>query len=347
MRKSKVAQLASVFGGVAVAVSSVVASTAMAESYGPKVYGRLDVAIENADVDNGTTSDDTWSIESKSSRLGVKGEEELMHGLSAIYQYEIQIQPEEQDVGSTQTSDFLKARNQFVGLKGDFGKLRIGRMDTPLKKAQGKVDVFADHIGELDGVFNKEGDNRLGDTINYTTPTFADAVTAQLALIQGEGDDFDGDGNPEDGLGDGVSANVIYEQGNLFFAAAVDQDVKGDVKGKDAWRIAGQVKLDAIKLGALYQVAEDNTVNPNERSGFILSAAYDLNGTVFLAQYGDTEQENASGTTIDERSEFSLGIHKNYSKSTTLYAEVSDYSQGLSGSEVDTFTFSTGIRKKF
>lgn len=373
MRKSKVAQLASVFGGAAVAVSSVMSPVALADGHGPQVYGRIDVAIENADVDNGTSSDDVWSIESKSSRLGFKGEEKLSDAISAIYQYEIQIQPEDNEINdnndalsvSTETinnngvdldvvtkasssGSFLKARNQFVGLKGGFGVLRLGRMDTPLKKAQGKVDLFADHIGELDGVFNKEGDNRLGDQINYTTPKIAGAVTAQIALLQGEDEnDIDGDGASanDDGLGDGFSANVIFQQDNLFLAAAVDSDVNK----KDAWRIAGQVTLDAIKLGALYQVAEDNfDTNPTERAGFILSAAYDMDGTVFMAQYGDTEKESSTGATLEERSEWTLGVHKNYSKTTTVYAEMSDYTvEAPATADVETFTVSTGIRKKF
>lgn len=350
MRKSKVAQLASVFGGVAVAVSSVMSPAALADGHGPKVYGRLDVGIQNADVDTGSSSDDdTWSIESYSSRLGVKGEEKLSDAISAIYQYEVQIQPEDQKEGKdTSQSKFLKGRNQFVGLKGGFGTIRLGRIDTPLKKAQGKVDLFADHIGEMDGVFDTEGDNRLGDQINYTTPKFAGAVKAQIALIQGEGkSDIDGNGDlgsNDDGLGDGVSANLIYKKDGMFFAAAVDSDIDD----RDAWRIAGQVKLDALKLGALYQVAEDNTANPNERAGFILSAAYDAGPVVLMGQYGDTELEDSTGATTEERSQWTLGVHKNYSKTTTLYAEISDYTVEKPNEEdEEEFTFSTGIRKKF
>lgn len=367
MHKSIVSQLASIFGGVAVAVASVVSPLVLADDHGPKVYGRIDVGVQNEDRDQGaSTDDDTWSVKSFSSRLGVKGEEKLSDAISVVYQYEIQIEPEDEEINDSNDSlsvtkdgsgfvtdvsskgSFLKGRNQFVGLKGGFGLIRLGRIDTPLKKAQGKVDLFADHIGELDGVFNKEGDNRLGDQINYTTPKMGDAVKVQVALLQGENqNDIDGSGDSganDDGLGDGVSANVIYKKDDLFFAAAVDSDVKG----KDAWRIAGQVKLDALKLGALYQVAEDNTANPDERAGFILSAAYDVGPVVLLGQYGDTELEDSSGATLEERSEFTVGVHKNYSKTTTVYAELSDYTVEKPGVVDDeTFTVVAGIRKKF
>jgi predicted porin len=360
MRKSKASQLASVVGGVAVAVSSVMASSVMAEDHGPKVYGRLDIGIQNEDKDSGT-SNDVWSIKSFKSRLGVKGEEALTDDFSVIYKYELQLSPDDQKIGASDNKDFLKARNQYVGLSSGFGTLRVGRVDTPTKVAQGKVDVFKDHIGEMDGVFNKEGDNRLGDTINYQTPKLAGGVTAEIALIQGEGkDDLDGDDVNDDGLGDGVSANVIYKKDKLFLSAAVDSDVKD----KDLWRLTAQFKVDDnITVGALYQESEGNTASPKERSGFLLSASYAMDDMVFLAQYGDTELESSSGTTLEERTEFSVGVHKNYSKTTTAYIELSDYScengsagggdcdgdktDDASNAFYDTLTAVAGIRKNF
>jgi predicted porin len=61
----------------ALATSAAVADTTL--------YGSARVSIDYEDIDNGTS---TWDVRNNSSRLGVRGEEDLGGGLSAIYQYE-------------------------------------------------------------------------------------------------------------------------------------------------------------------------------------------------------------------------------------------------------------------
>ena len=58
-------------------------------------------------------------------------------------------------------------RNQFVGLEGAFGTVKVGRHDTALKQAQG-FDLFDDLEGDIAGVLN--GENRLKDYIGYISP---------------------------------------------------------------------------------------------------------------------------------------------------------------------------------
>jgi hypothetical protein len=215
-------------------------------------------------------------------------------------------------------------------------------MDTPLKKSQGKVDLFSDHPADLKYVM--EGDNRLGDTINYTTPTKSN-VTGQIALIQGEGEsDLDADGTNDDGLGDAISASVVYSANGLYLAGAIDSDVDA----QDTWRLTAQHKVDKMTYGILYQTAEGNGTSPNEETAFLLSFSYDLDGTVFKAQYAASDTENSAGVTQKEESNLAFGVWKKYSKSTTIFAELVDFTLETPGAaDQDTFTFVTGVRKKF
>jgi predicted porin len=48
-------------------------------------------------------------------------------------------------------------RDSFVGLRGDFGTLKIGQFDTPLKVIRGKVDQFGDRVGDIRNVSRVSG----------------------------------------------------------------------------------------------------------------------------------------------------------------------------------------------
>ncbi len=66
------------------------------------------------------------SIDASNSRLGFRGKEDLGDGLSAIWQIESTV-PLDQGGG------VLASRDSFVGLKGGFGTVRLGQMETVYK----------------------------------------------------------------------------------------------------------------------------------------------------------------------------------------------------------------------
>ncbi|MEL7307146.1 MAG: porin, partial [Pseudomonadota bacterium] len=67
--------------------------------------------------------------------------------------------------------DNITARNQYVGVKGSFGQVVIGRNDTAMKQSQGKVDLFNDLEADIKNGF--KGENRLGNTISYASNDFS------------------------------------------------------------------------------------------------------------------------------------------------------------------------------
>lgn len=86
-------------------------------------------------------------VESHVSRIGVKGSSALDNGLSATYGLEYGLNMDGDDATST-----LTARNTFVGVKGGFGEVRVGRHDTPAKLATAGQDVFADTYADMSNV---------------------------------------------------------------------------------------------------------------------------------------------------------------------------------------------------
>ena len=126
-------------------------------------------------------------LQSNASRIGVKGDKDLGSGLKVVYQLEWGI-----NIDSQSNDDDVVPRNQFVGLEGAFGTIKVGRHDTALKQAQSGFDLFDDLEGDIGKVFN--GENRLKDYIGYVTPVFGKAFSATVNFFPGEDPDAGNDG---------------------------------------------------------------------------------------------------------------------------------------------------------
>lgn len=316
----------------------------MAAQAAPTIYGKLDVSVENLDGDQfdfvvpprGTTKVDVTSMETNASRLGIRGEEKLTSNFSAIYQVEYGITVD----GDSLNSSDLAARDRFLGLQNSqFGSLKLGRMDTPLKDAEGKVDLFNDSRLDMGNVF--AGQNRVNNSIAYATPKIADAVTARVTLI-----------TEEQSSGSGVSASVAYEANGLYLAAAMDNNVDGDADAGllndgnslyatyslgpvptlplpayelDTVRLVASYGNDTFQVGGLYQQSEvQGTGVQPEQTGLLVSGSFTMDKLTFKLQYGASESEQgpAKGGEITQ---LSAGVDYRWTQATKLYALVGTF----------------------
>ena len=293
------------------------------------IYGKVNISAVNAD--NG--ADDTWKLNSNASRLGVKGKTEIADGLYAVYKVEFEMCVDDGDCkGQTFTQ-----RNIMGGIKGSFGTVWAGKHDSPTKLAQNKIDLFNDLEGDIKNTF--EGENRVSNIVAYTSPKI-NGFSTTVAMIPGEGADVDGDGQDDTGLTDGISYSLSYSMDNLYIAVAGDQDVDS----QDLLRIIAQYKMDALKLGVMYQQNEDN-LGTKDESGFFLSAAYKLDKkTTLKAQYGSIE-DDADG---DEEQTMSLGADYKLAKGTKLYVFYTDHTDSSVGeADKEDTAFGLGMEHKF
>jgi len=293
------------------------------------IYGKVNISAVNAE--NG--ADDTWKLNSNASRLGVKGKTEIADGLYAVYKVEFEMCVDDGDCkGQTFTQ-----RNIMGGIKGSFGTVWAGKHDSPTKLAQNKIDLFNDLEGDIKNTF--EGENRVSNIVAYTSPKI-NGFSTTVAMIPGEGADVDGDGQDDTGLTDGISYSLSYSMDNLYIAVAGDQDVDS----QDLLRIVAQYKMDALKLGVMYQQNEDN-LGTKDESGFFLSAAYKLDKkTTLKAQYGSIE-DDADG---DEEKTLSLGADYKLAKGTKLYVFYTDNTDSSVGeADKEDTAFGLGMEHKF
>ena len=293
------------------------------------IYGKINVSVVNSD----DGASDEWNLNSNASRLGVKGKTEIADGLYAVYKAEFEMCVDDGDCkGQTFTQ-----RNIMGGVRGSFGTVWAGNHDSPTKLAQNKIDLFNDLEGDIKNTF--EGENRVSNIVAYTSPTI-NGFSSTVAMMPGEGADVDGDGQDDTGLTDGISYSVSYSMDNLYIAVAGDQDVDS----QDLMRIVAQYKMDALKLGVMYQQNENN-LGTKDESGFFVSAAYQLDKkTTLKAQYGSIE-DDVDG---DEEETLSLGADYKLAKGTKVYVFYTDNTDSSTGVADDEDTaFGLGMEHKF
>lgn len=140
------------------AASAPVASGATSNSSLSTTVGGATVTLYGfADLSADTGRDGKQSVSQVSSNLsyiGVKANKELgATGLTAIAQVETLA-----NISGTPTeTSGLGSRNSFVGVKGRFGALMLGKNDTPYKRATAAMDPFASSVGDYNAIMGNTG----------------------------------------------------------------------------------------------------------------------------------------------------------------------------------------------
>jgi predicted porin len=358
---------------IALGVAATVALPVVAQA-APKVYGKLNLTVQNVDADVAppAASADVWEVRSNASRFGVKGEDELTATLAAVYQIEWEVSGS----GSADSAADLAARNRFVGLKSNsFGTLKLGRIDTYLKQAEGKVDLFNDLAGDIDKVVGAQGGPaRANNVIDYSSPKFLEAVTVNVQLIQSEGVAAVGQAaaNADNDLGDAVSASVAYSTDALYVAVAANKDVwtrfadntGGAGVKADAVRVATSYTFQdlGLTLGALYQTVETSDLPTatadTEEEGWVVSAALKFaDSWTAKLQHGESTLENAftrngGNTTLLNQGDVeialsSAGLDYNFTKGTRAFGFYTLANRTDRPTDLDTTTYGLGIEHSF
>ncbi len=285
----------------------------------PEFYGKVNVSVQNTQEGDDSISE----VSSNASRLGVRGKIELNHGLQGIYQAEYQIAVDDGDNSKkNDEGQTFSQRNIFAGVKSSYGQVIVGMFDSPLKKAQKKIDLFNDLEGDIKSAISNS-ENRTKDTVQYNTPSIAGLV-ATVAHIASE----------DETVNDGTSSSLTYNRDAIYAAVAYDTDVEKD--GIDVTRIVAQYSIAGVTLGGLWETEAENGDN---KDGWVYSAAYDITASIRLkAQYGESD------IVKDNAETYSLGADYKVGKGAKLYAFLTDEEFGDDSSKE---YYGVGLEYKF
>ena len=294
---------------LAIAVISTTINPALADT---DVYGKLNVSFQSSDSGDGATSE----LKSNASRFGLKGTTQLDGGLSLIYKYEFQV-----DVTDESKEENLKSRNQYIGLKGNFGEVLLGRNDTVLKQSQGKFDLYSDYEADIKNIGWK-GENRTDDSVTYKTPKFNNFQFGLTYILDEENDDASTSFSAT--YGDGA-----LKKGKYYAALAIDSEVAG----YDSTRITLGTKVSDVKLGLIIH-SQEAVETGIEKSGVMLSADYKIGLYNVKGQY----------QTLEDDAGITLGLDRKLGKNTKLFTFYTTFTPDVGEDEA---YFALGLEHKF
>ena len=274
------------------------------------VYGVGHVSADS--IDNGTSS--SGYFHSNSSRLGFKGSHDLGTGLETFFQYESGV-----DLTGSGTGDgnggatsngqiFTRTRDSFVGLKGNFGTVLLGRLPAANQWLY-DYNLFGDQVGDLGNIWGANLPGRVDHAAHYRTPDFG-GFSASLSYV------------PNQGTSNTNASIVKADYGNSSFKVSGAYASIGQGTGlsnQKASAITASYTAGIFSIGAGAQHETDiGGVSGANRNETTLGASVKAggSGTVKLqfARAGDLDGTPDSGTT-----QWALGYDHAWDKQTTFY----------------------------
>ncbi|MBD3394403.1 MAG: porin [Chitinivibrionales bacterium] len=336
------------------------ASMSFAATADTTVFGNVNVSIDSVDVDGGT---DDLNMSSNTSAVGFKGSEDLGGGLKAIYKIDFQFDATERNAGGGITD-----RDQWVGLAGNFGKVRFGSISTSYKSHGAKIDpIYRTSLqGREHGIQSRlhrgagEVGGRMTNHVRYDSPDFQGlGFTVDYSFDRGT----TATDNDTYGIGGHYSNGPI-----LVFADYLTSDEGGS---DDAWKIGGSFKMGMLGFYAQYEgdgglIAQAPGVaggTAEDADVWHIAGSYTMGNTLLYAAYaqGDDTGSAAGSTEYDA---WTLAADHHLSKRTDVYAGFNQVdcdsascvtsatgsegvpaTVGAGGGEID--FFSVGVRHKF
>jgi len=341
---------------VAVAVAGLLAAplAAQAQNANVTLYGRLNIDYEivngaQAPVDGNSSNPRVSRLSSNSSRLGVRGTEDLGGDLKAFFQLETAFRPD-------QNNTTFAARNSAVGLQGGWGSVLIGRWDMPWKTATIAIDPWGDiTIAGITGTLSDRGnfDRRDQNVAQYWSPTWG-GFAFRVAGTANENKNVAAtcgttNCNPRD-----LGANVTFTRGPmyLFYAYEEHKDQNGGsgsalglpaaatgVAGakETGNAIGGSFVFGPIKIGAQYQEIKKSgpvTVARTKQKAVMGNVVWTLGNNQFIYQYMTAQDGKLNTATTEEPdcNSNSIGYKYNFSRRTSFIAHYIDVKNNTTAS---------------
>ena len=296
------------------------------------IYGTVDTGFIKE------SGSDLRMYENAANVIGFRGTEELGSGLRATFQLERQFQlfdGTNKDTYSLddsisralgnrgKTIDWTGAAN--VGLQGNWGAVRLGRVNEMSVEYYTEVDPFLQgSTGSSLAKYSLLRSEQLSNTIRYDSPSwsgFGFGLTYTLGA-----DDHDRSIG-RDIFNDGFGVSLRYENGPLFLTGNFSRQADSD--RSYVWNLGGAWDFDPVRLSLGYQKSNlkdlsvlnlDDIDSPVTQKTWLVGLQYKVGAGTVNASYN---RATVDGTVHGNANKYALGYTYDLSKRTSLYAVVS------------------------
>ena len=265
-------------------------------------------------------------------RLGVRGSEDLGGGTSAIFQFTGNFNGVNESLA---TKSFNLNEENWVGVRGGFGTVQLGRSDSAFKKGHTRFRVFPDNLAET---AVRPASWGRAEGVHYSSPSFS-GLTLNATMEP-----------------NGVKTKayyalgVNYSNGPIFISAAVEDAAseglyqgggKAIVPGGTNYQVGASYNFGAGTIGALYQDIEDVAKWITVPVSYRVTPQVSLRGAL---QHRDPEDGSSSSVN------WALGASYDFSKRTELFVNLweSDKVPATPGNAAaDEVQLGVGLRHSF
>ena len=348
---------------IALAIAAALAAPALALAEAT-VYGQANMSVDMVN-DGNATSASTNQLNSNTSRLGLKGSEDVGGGLSAIWQMEALVGL---DTGATTTGQ-LFSRNTFVGMSSAaMGTVIVGRNDTPYKTATRRLDLFGDGIADNRGnqstgtfasgtMMGGGHDTRVSNALQYNSMNMGGFTIAASTVFGAE------TAAASTTKGTLISLAGMFEQGPIYATVAMQTVKAGSAAGDlaaganafglgavddkaTAFKVGGSFSTDVFAVNAVVEkVKKTVAVTAVETSGtnLYLGGKFNIGSDAVKAAY---TKRGATTNAVNDATQLSVGYDHSMSKATTVYALYTKKTDNTVGNP-DPSALSVGMRHSF
>ena len=293
------------FSGMAAAQSSVT------------LFGIVDVSGLYVDNDGGGKRYNLATDGLNSSRIGVRGVEDLGGGMRAGFWLEA---PLAADTGTANLAKFWN-RRATVSLLGGFGEVRLGRDYTPIFWNNTIFDPFGTNgvgsavniaLFNVDALVAQANFVRSDNSIGYFLPSNIGGIYGQAMVAAGEG-----------APGKHYSGRIGWAGGPFNVAGHYGQTDIGpggsDTVQAKSWNVGGSWNFGFLTLMGYYGQEElDGTPLTVEDERALIGAVIPLGQGEIHVSY--TQSEHTLNNVDGEAKQAAVGYVYNLSKRTALYA---------------------------
>lgn len=320
---------------LALAVLGAFAGAASAQS-SVTLSGGIDAAIQRT---NGA-----WNMSTGNSgrtNFTLSGREDLGGGMYAFFALNYRFSQ-----GSGQTNSAYSPtqfwRQDWVGLGGNFGDVRLGRMLPVLQEFNGGFDPFgtetvgSTHTGGLNA--GLAGGSRINNAVYYRSPNMGGLQVHANIAAGDQQRSGSATANFTDGNERPVGLGAIYAAGPLRLAVAYDRNTNdGKTKG-----VYGGYDFGVANV--MFQWENGDTgpatnAGASDQSLWSIGARVPMGAATFKAGYRNNSDA--------EQKKFGLGVDYNLSKRTIVYADVAKQSGDGYSTAAKKSQFDVGIWHKF